>query len=92
MTRSARARAMGLNPSTVAVRIHRGWGEDLALSHYQRERIDPMKTQRERRQSRYEAGDCVSCGREPRDGDGVLGPGCRQKNNLRRRKDTHVIA
>lgn len=42
-------------------------------------------TQRERRLRRFEDGDCVACGLEPR-GDGVLGEACRERNNARRRK------
>lgn len=41
--------------------------------------------QRLARARRYQDGDCVSCGIEPR-GEGVLGEACRERNNARRRK------
>lgn len=40
--------------------------------------------QRLARARRYEDGDCVSCGIEPR-GEGVLCESCRERNNARRR-------
>lgn len=45
--------------------------------------------QRLARSRRYQDGDCVSCGLEPR-GDGVLGEACRERNNARRRRGAPV--
>lgn len=41
------------------------------------------------RRRRYEDGDCVWCGVEPR-GDGVLGEACRERHNARRRRGTNT--
>lgn len=47
--------------------------------------MTPRELNRLRRKRRYEDGDCVDCGTEPRIGDGVLGEACRERNNARRR-------